>query len=172
MQYQSPSISHSPSHYTCPPSGLGLKTPVFAFNTGLYDPGPNEIDPLDLSCLSDDRSAKTNAPSDFTLPTLNSAIVWPPFERRRDSSASYSRIQTPLFSDYTEPPSTFGSTPSPVLLLTPRSPQLHDLRPLHPLRDKRTHELVTRLVSSTHPFFQNVSPLTCTGRFPRKMKTT
>ena len=170
MQYQSPLISHSPSCYTCPPSGLRSKAPVFAFNTGLYDPGPNEIDPLDLSCLSDDQSSKTRASGDFTFPTHSLAIVRPPFEQQRYSSASYSSTHTPSLSDYTETPSILGSTPSPVLLRTPRSPPLLDLKYLDPLRDMRTHKLISRVVSPTYPLFQNASPLTYTGRLPRETK--
>lgn len=170
MQYHSPITPPSSSRYTCPPHSLKPKAPVFAFNTGLYDLGPNEIDPLDLSCLPDDRSAKTDTPGDFTSPSQSSANIWIPFERQRYSSASYSSIHTPPLSDYTEMPSTLGSTPSPVLLRTPRS-RHHDLRRLDPLLDKRTRERITGLVSSTDRFFQNALPLTCTEGFSRKTKT-
>jgi hypothetical protein len=173
MQHQSPTISRSSSRFT-PPSNLSLRAPVISFNTGFYDPGPNEIDPLDCSYLSDDIPPKTDAPGDFTFPTERLATVRSPFEQQRYCIAPRSSVQTPLLSGCTEAPSTSGSTPSPVLLWTPRSPHVHDSRRSHPLRDKRAHdyELITLIVFSANPFFQNASPLTCTGRFIQRIKAT
>lgn len=172
MQHQSCPISHSSSRYACPPFNLRPKTPVFAFNIGFYDPDPNEIDPLDPSCLPNDIDTKANAPGEFVFLTQSPAIVLPSFERQRYSRAPNSSTQTPLLSGYTETLSTPGFTPSPALLWTPPSPHMHDFGHSHPLRDKRAYELITQVDHSTEPFFQNASPLTCTGRFIRKIKTT
>ena len=172
MQNQSCLISHSSSRYACPPSNLRPKTPVFAFNIGFYDPDPNEIGPLDLSYLPNDMYTKANASGDFMLPTQSQAIVQSSFERQRYYRAPHSSTQTPLLSCYTETLSTSGSTPSPALLWTPPSPHMHDFRHSHPLRDNRAHEFITQVVFSADPLFQNALPLTCTGRFIRKIKTT
>lgn len=161
MQQQSPPVSHSSLRYTCPPSTPQPKAPVFAFNIGFYDPGPNEIDPLDCSCLSDDMRNKTSASGDFTVPLHGSTIAQSPLERQRYSSVTHSGLQTPPLSGYTGPPSTPGSTPSPVLLRTSRSSHMRDFRHLHPLRDKRAHGLITQTVFLADPFFQNASPLIC-----------
>jgi hypothetical protein len=172
MQQQSPPVSRSSSRYTCPPSTLRPNAPVFAFNIGSYGPDPNEIDPLDCSRLSDDIRNETSASGDLTFPTHGSAIVQSSFERQRYSSANRVGIQTPPLSGYTETPSTPGSTPSPVLLWSPRSPYMRDLRHSHPLRDRRAHGIITQTVFSANPIFQNGSPLTCPEPFIWKIKTT
>jgi len=158
MQHQSCPTSHSSSRYTCPLSNLRPNTPVFAFNVGFCDPDPNEIDPLDSSCLSNDTYPKASGPDDFILPNQSPAIAQSPFERQRYFIASHSSIHTPPLSNYTETLSTSGSTPSLALLWTPRSPQMHDFRHSHPLRDKRAHKLITQVVFSTDPFSRTLHP--------------
>ena len=172
MQHQSPPVSHSSSRYTCPSSNLSPKAPIFAFNIEFYDTGPNEIDPLDCSCLSDDIRDNTSTPGDFTFSTHGSAIVLPAFERQRYSTATHSNIHTSSLSVYTETPSTSDSTTSPVLLRSPRSPHMCDVRHSHPLRDRRAYGLITQTVFSADPFSQNALPLTYSERFIRKIKTT
>lgn len=169
MQHQSPPVSHSSLRYTCPSSNLRPKAPVFAFNVGFHDTDPNEIDPLDCSCLSDGERSNTSTPGDFTCSAHGSAIVLPAFERQRYSTATHSSIQTPPLSVYTETPSTSDSTTSPVLLW---SPHMRDVRDSHPLRDRRAYRLITQTVFSADPFFQNASSLAYPERFIRKIKTT
>ena len=158
MQHQSRPISHSSSRYACPPSNLPPKTPVFAFNIGFYDSDPNEIDPLDPSCLPNDMYTKANDSGDYMFPTQSPAILQPSFERQRYYRAPHSSTQTPLLSGYTEMLSTSGSTPSPILLWTPPSPHMHDFGHSDPLRDKRAHKFITQVVFSTDPFSRTLHP--------------